>query len=54
MIAGIVTAALLLLFLVGCAWVYSPRRHAEFAVAERLALDERQPAAITPSEETLP
>jgi cytochrome c oxidase cbb3-type subunit IV len=40
MIPGIVTALLLTAFLGGCLWVFSPRRRAEFAEAEQLALDD--------------
>ena len=40
MIAGIVTAILLLSFLAGCAWAYSSRRRAEFEAAARMPLEE--------------
>jgi cytochrome c oxidase cbb3-type subunit 4 len=40
MIAGIITAILLLSFLGGSAYVYSSRRHAEFEAAARLPLED--------------
>ena len=40
MIAGIVTAILLVCFLAGSAWAYSGRRKAEFEAAARLPLEE--------------
>lgn len=40
MVSGIVTAALLLLFLAGCAWAWSPKRKRDFDDAARLPLDE--------------
>ena len=43
MIAGIVTAILLGMFLAGSAWVYSARRHAEVEAAARLPLEEEAP-----------
>jgi cytochrome c oxidase cbb3-type subunit IV len=56
MIPGIVTAILLVAFIGGCFWAYSPRRRDEFAAAAALAFDE--PAAIAPvihpADETLP
>lgn len=39
MVSGIVTAILLVLFLAGCAWAWSPRRRASFDAAARLPLD---------------
>lgn len=48
MIAGIVTAMLLLTFLVGTVWAYSPKRKQEFAAAALLALDD------APERETRP
>lgn len=39
MVSGIVTAILLVLFLVGCAWAWSPRRRAGFDAAARLPLE---------------
>jgi cytochrome c oxidase cbb3-type subunit IV len=52
MIPGIVTAILLIAFLGGCVWAYSPRRRAEFGDAERLALDDAPAPATTSSENT--
>ena len=43
MIAGIVTAILLVSFLAGCAWAYSSRRREEFEAAARLPLEEDAP-----------
>ena len=43
MIAGIITAILLVSFLAGSAWVYSSRRNAEFEAAARLPLEENTP-----------
>jgi cytochrome c oxidase cbb3-type subunit 4 len=43
MIAGIVTAILLGLFVAGTARVYSARRNAEFEAAARLPLEEDAP-----------
>ena len=40
MLSGIVTAILLLLFLAGCAWAWSPRRNAGFDAAARLPLED--------------
>ena len=40
MISGIVTAVLLVLFLAGWFWAWSPKRRAEFDAAARLPLDE--------------
>ena len=40
MIPGIITSVLLVLFLVGCAWAWSPRRKREFDEAARLALED--------------
>jgi cytochrome c oxidase cbb3-type subunit IV len=39
-ISGIVTATLLVVFLAGWAWAWSPRRRKEFEEAARLPLDE--------------
>jgi len=43
MIAGIVTAILLVCFLAGTAWAYSGRRRADFEEAARLPLEENAP-----------
>jgi cytochrome c oxidase cbb3-type subunit 4 len=40
MVSGIVTALLLLVFLGGWAWAWSPRRRKDFEEAARLPLDE--------------
>lgn len=37
---GLITAALLLLFLGGIAWAWSPRRKAAFEAAARMPLSE--------------
>lgn len=39
MLSGIITTILLLLFLAGWAWAWSPRRAREFDEAARLPLD---------------
>ncbi|WP_342316849.1 cbb3-type cytochrome c oxidase subunit 3 [Lysobacter sp. FW306-1B-D06B] len=40
MLSGIVTTVLLVLFVAGWIWVWSPRRKKEFEAAARLPLDE--------------
>ena len=40
MISGIVTAVLLVVFIAGWAWAWSPRRKPAFDEAARLALSE--------------
>ncbi|WP_457097408.1 cbb3-type cytochrome oxidase subunit 3 [Lysobacter sp. P5_B9] len=40
MVSGIVTAILLVVFLGGWAWAWSPRRHRDFEEAAQLPLDE--------------
>ncbi len=40
MISGIVTSLLLVLFVGGWLWAWSPRRKAEFEAAARMALEE--------------
>ena len=40
MLSGIVTAVLLMLFLIGTVWAYSPRRKREFEHAAQLPLDD--------------
>jgi len=43
MIAGIVTAILLVSFIAGTAWAYSSKRRADFEAAARLPLEENAP-----------
>jgi cytochrome c oxidase cbb3-type subunit IV len=43
MMSGIVTAILLVLFLIGSVWAFSPRRKPEFDAAARLALGDDPP-----------
>ena len=45
MFAGIVTAVLLLLFIGGWIYVWSPKRRDEFEAASRLPLDDQQPVS---------
>ncbi len=40
MISGIISLTLLILFIVGAIWVYSPKRKTEFDEAARLAIDD--------------
>ncbi|MBS0214524.1 MAG: cbb3-type cytochrome c oxidase subunit 3 [Proteobacteria bacterium] len=40
MVSGIVTVMLLVVFLGGWAWAWSPKRRAEFEEAARLPLDD--------------
>jgi len=40
MLTGIISLILLLLFIAGTVWVYSPKRKAEFDEAARLAVDD--------------
>ncbi|MGO4222824.1 cbb3-type cytochrome oxidase subunit 3 [Lysobacter sp. TAF61] len=40
MVSGIITALLLVLFVGGWIWVWSPRRKSEFDAAAQLPLDE--------------
>ena len=40
MLSGIITAFLLMLFLAGWVWAWSPRRKHEFDAAARLPLDD--------------
>ena len=44
MVSGIVTLLLMLLFLAGWAWAWSPRRKAVFEAAARLPLDDGENA----------
>lgn len=43
MIAGIVTAMLIVIFVSGTAWAYSARRKPEFEAAARMPLEENAP-----------
>lgn len=45
MISGIVTAILLVLFVGGWIWAWSPKRKASFDAAARLPLDDQEPVA---------
>jgi len=40
MVPGIVTTILLVLFLIGWAWVWSPHRRSEFERASRAAIED--------------
>lgn len=40
MVSGIVTASLLVVFIAGWAWAWSPRRRRDFEEAARLPLDD--------------
>lgn len=40
MLSGIVTAILLVLFLIGSVWAFSPRRKRDFDAAAQLPLDD--------------
>jgi cytochrome c oxidase cbb3-type subunit 4 len=40
MISGIISLILLILFIIGSIWVYSPNRKAEFDEAASLAVDD--------------
>lgn len=40
MLSGIITTLLLILFIVGSIWVFSPKRKTAFDEAARLALDD--------------
>lgn len=52
MISGLITVALLVMFLAAWIWAWSPRRKAEFDAAARLPLDEMPHE--TDSKETQP
>ena len=45
MLSGIITAILLMLFIVGWMWAWSPRRKRDFEAASRLPLDDQEPVA---------
>ena len=51
MISGIATALLLIAFVGGCLWAWSPRRQSSFDHAARMALDDAI-APAHPREET--
>ena len=40
MLSGIISLALLLLFIIGSIWVFSPKRKKEFDEAAQLAVDD--------------
>ena len=42
MLSGIITAALLLLFVAGWIWAWSPARKADFEAAARLPLQDEE------------
>jgi len=46
MLSGIVTSILLVVFLAGWAWAWSPRRRADFDAAAMLPLDDAPHADI--------
>ncbi len=43
MLSGIITSILLVVFLAGWAWAWSPRRKTDFDAAARLPLDDAEP-----------
>ncbi len=43
MLSGIITAVLLVLFIVGWFWAWSPRRKKDFDAAAQLPLDDQEP-----------
>lgn len=45
MVYGIITVVLLVLFVVGWVWAWSPRRKREFDAAARLPLDDTESTA---------
>ena len=45
MLSGIVTAVLLVLFVIGWIWAWSPKRKKSFDDAARLPLDDQEPVA---------
>ena len=47
MLSGIITAVLLVLFIVGWFWAWSPRRKQDFDAAARLPLDDQEPVALS-------
>lgn len=53
MLAGFITGALIVLFLSGWAWAWSPRRKRAFDAAARLPLQEDAADAGAPTESKL-
>jgi Cbb3-type cytochrome oxidase component FixQ. len=45
MLSGIITAVLLVLFIAGWMWAWSPRRKRDFDAAAQLPLDDQESAA---------
>lgn len=45
MLSGIITAILLVLFVAGCLWAFSPKRKRDFDAAAKLPLSDEPPAA---------
>ena len=45
MVSGIVTAVLLVLFIAGTVWAFSPKRKGDFDAAAQLPLDDDAPRA---------
>ncbi|MBE2211678.1 MAG: cbb3-type cytochrome c oxidase subunit 3 [Xanthomonadaceae bacterium] len=43
MVSGIITAILLVLFIAGWMWAWSPRRKRDFDAAAQLPLDDQEP-----------
>ncbi|MDI1252133.1 cbb3-type cytochrome c oxidase subunit 3 [Thermomonas sp.] len=54
MLSGIITSILLVLFLAGWAWAWSPRRRADFDAAAQLPLDDAETADGTRTVENKP
>ncbi len=54
MLSGIVTSILLVLFLAGWAWAWSPRRQADFDAAAMLPLEDAPPATAGSAVEDQP
>lgn len=50
MVSGIVTAVLLVLFVAGCLWAYSPKRKTEFEAAAREPLNDDDATATVARE----
>jgi len=46
MMSGIISALLLVLFVGGWIWAWSPKRKSEFEAAARLPLDNEDPADL--------